>query len=109
MLAFVVDAKRNKRKNYVPRHILQLEPLADITNKPRTAGDAVTQPLSIRRRINPTPIVEASTRERLLHLKAMQFIVAVEQYAAEYRVAPLLDILEVFKAACDAVDGRRTV
>ncbi|CAL8466689.1 g6225 [Coccomyxa elongata] len=83
---------------------IKREPLADITNKPKTA-----EPRAVRRRINPTPIGEASTRERLLHLKAMQFVVAVEQYANEYRVAPLLDMLVVFKAACDAVDDRRTL
>ena len=88
---------------------LQREPLADITNKSRSADAAAEHPPAIRRRINPTPIGEASTRERLLHLKAMQLVVAVEQYANEYRVAPLLDMLVVFKAACDAVDDRRTV
>ncbi|CAL8465955.1 g5491 [Coccomyxa elongata] len=88
---------------------IKREPLADITNKPRTREAAAEQPPAIRRRINPTLVGEASTRERLLHLKAMQFVVAVEQYANEYRVAPLLDMLAAFKAACDAVDDRRTV
>lgn len=64
------------------------EPLADITNKPKLAEDAVQPPSAARRRINPTQIIEARNRERLLHVKAMQFIVAVEQYALEYRVAP---------------------
>ncbi|CAL8461826.1 g1357 [Coccomyxa elongata] len=93
VLAFCVVGKRNKRKDYVPQRGLQREPLADITNKPRTREAAAEQPPAIRRRINPTLVGEASTRERLLHLKAMQFVVAVEQYANEYRVAPLLDML----------------
>lgn len=85
---------------------LQREPLADITNKPKTKEEAVQSPTPTRRRINPSAIVEASARERLLHVKAMQFIVAVEQYAIEHRVAPVLDMLEVFKAAYDAVVDR---
>ncbi|CAL8464798.1 g4333 [Coccomyxa elongata] len=51
---------------------IKREPLADITNKPRTREAAAEQPPAIRRRINPTLVGEASTRERLLHLKAMQ-------------------------------------
>ena len=87
----------------------QLEPFADITNKPRTAQDAVERPPATRRRLNHTPVVEASARARLLLPQALQFIYEVDKYATEYRVAPLLDMMMVFKATFGAVDGQHAV
>ncbi|CAL8469117.1 g8658 [Coccomyxa elongata] len=117
--------EKNKRKNYVPRRILQVcsglrqkpdrtcrrsdknmcaqrEPLADITNLPETA--ATEPPRSTRRRINPTPTDEASLRQRLLLLQALQFIYDVDQYTGEHRVTLLLDMIEVFRSTFGAVD-----
>ncbi|BDA44321.1 hypothetical protein COCOBI_05-5050 [Coccomyxa sp. Obi] len=60
-------------------------------DRPRRTGPASTP---VRRK-NAEAISQASrlARERLLHVKAMQFIVAVEQYAIANKTAPLLDML----------------
>ena len=87
----------------------QREPLTDITNQSVTVEPATEQPRAVRRRLNLTPIPEARTSDIELLRQALYFIYTVEKYATEYRVAPLLDMLEAFKADCGALGRRRTV
>lgn len=84
----------------------QREPLTDITNK--TAETAAEPPRAVRRRITPTPIVEARASDLELLRQALHFIYTVDMYAIEYKVAPLLDMIEMFKANFGAVGRRRS-
>ncbi|CAL8468246.1 g7785 [Coccomyxa elongata] len=72
------EIKVNRRKNYVPRRIVQHEPLADITNEPR----------AVRRRLNPTPVTDNVTQSRVRMLagrlmRALQCIDDVAMHCAD--------------------------
>ncbi|CAL8464492.1 g4027 [Coccomyxa elongata] len=62
---------------------IQREPLADITNK--TAEPTAEPPRAVRRRINPTPIVEARANDFEPLRQALYFIYTVDEYAIEYQ------------------------
>jgi hypothetical protein len=100
--------------------------LKDITNEQkdpmetvfrRTASehqrpDPSTRPVPVRRIIasrlpEPEGLAREAAMDRVRYMKAMHFIADVETYAEEHKIAPLLDMLEVFKAEFVAVGGGR--
>ncbi|CAL8468226.1 g7765 [Coccomyxa elongata] len=96
------------------------EPLKDITNKPpvpQKSVDLMETAMSRpqrrargfstpARRQHAEALDKARTRarERLLHIKLLEFVNAVEEYAEEYKIANLLDMLYVFKAEYRKID-----
>ncbi|CAL8470578.1 g10120 [Coccomyxa elongata] len=96
------------------------QPLQDITNKPpvpKKSADLMEAAMSRPQRLTgsaSTPVRRQNAemvdkarriaRDRLKHTKTMQFIVAVEEYADEYKIANLLDMLYAFKVEYRKID-----